>query len=216
MKSGQCFGAMAVVALSGLAHADLVTNSGFENGAGITATGWNLIQAPGPNASATAERATVSPLNGSFHLRLAVQGADGAGALAEAQFQTALFSVTPGNAYDLSLFARSATDIGPGVVAGYEIQWLDSDGSNGGGVKGSSGFVGFAGLTSSYSSFSILNSVAAADSDAALVIIRLVAGAFPASNGSIFADDVTLTAVPAPGAAALLGVAALTVGRRRR
>lgn len=201
-----------------LAMGNIVTNGGFEDASGpTTASGWNHIATAPGSSSASSTRSTAMPAAGDAHLALSVTGAADGGPLAEAQFQTALFSITPGVGYDLSLLAKRVDPLGVGIVTGFEVQWLDSDGSAGGGVRGSTGFFGFGGdLTENYEAFGFSNQIAAPDSDAALVIIRLVGGAIPDTAGTVYVDNVSLTVVPAPGTLAAAGLLGLAGLRRRR
>jgi hypothetical protein len=213
--SGTTVTAATVLISAGGAAANIVTNGGFEAqgiGGVLDAEGWTQIEVSPGMSEAVSVRNDEAPDEGNWHLELAVNGADDGGPLAEAQFLTALFSVTPGDAYDIALSARRVGDLGVGTIAGYEVQWLDSDGSNGGGVKGSSGFFGIGpDLTDDYQVFGASGIVAAADSDAALVVLRVVGGAFDGSDATVYFDGVSL--VPSPGCAALVG---LLLGVRRR
>jgi hypothetical protein len=216
VRIGASMMAVSVLGLTGVAGANIVTNGGFEAqgiGGMLDAEGWNQIEVSPGTSEAVSVRTDASPAEGGWHLELSVMGAADGGPLAEAQFQTALFSVTPGDAYDISLWSRRVGDLGVGAIAGYEVQWLDSDGSNGGGVKGSTGFFGIGGsLTEDYQSFGATGVIAAADSDAALVVLRVVGGAIDGSDATVYFDGVNL--IPAP--AGITGLAGLLLCVRRK
>jgi hypothetical protein len=198
------------------AAGEIISNGGFELGSGGDATGWNEISVFGGDAFASTTRSDLMPGAGDWGLRLEIAGASNFGPLAEAQHQTSLNSVAPGQMFDFSVDLKREGALGPGVVMFLEIQWLDSDGSAGGGVVGSSGAIQIAGLLSeSYQSFGFDDIVAANNADAALVILRLVGGAIDGSDAIVYADNASLRAVPAPSALGL-GLAGLALGARRR
>ena len=197
------------------AAADLIVNGGFELGTGTDADSWSQFVGATPPAMVTVDRINSMQATGDWAMELSVTGSSmSIGTNAEIQQLTALNSITPGSSYDMSFLAK-AGNIGPGVVVFMEVQWLDSDGSDGGGIKGTSGLVQFAGsLTNVYQSFGFTGIVAAPGSDAALVDIRMNGGAFDGSDGLMYVDDVTLT--PEPGSLALLAIGGIALLRRRR
>lgn len=207
--------ALAMLASVTPASASLLNNGGFEMGTGADADGWNQFEGATPPALASVDRVSTMPASGNWAMELSVTGSSmSVGTNAEIQQLTALNSITPGASYDMSFMAKAA-NIGPGVVVFMEVQWLDSDGSDGGGVKGSSGLVQFAGmLTGTYQPFGFNGIVAAPGSDAALVDIRMNGGAFDGSDGLMYVDDVTLT--PEPATMVLLCLGGLAMIRRRR
>ncbi|MHC5109358.1 MAG: PKD domain-containing protein [Planctomycetota bacterium] len=175
------------------AGGSLAANGGFESGSGTDADNWSLLEFPAGSSTATTDRVATIPNSGTWHLQMSVMGAGNGGPATEAQQLTPTGSVTPGNSYDLEVHLRRIGAIGPGVVAQVAVQWLDSDGSHGGGVKGTTGFMHVEGsLTESYAPFGFKGAIAAADSDAALIILRLAGGAFDGSDGQMAADDVSL------------------------
>ncbi|MCB9852570.1 MAG: PEP-CTERM sorting domain-containing protein [Phycisphaerales bacterium] len=214
------FLAMGIIAIaysagSARVAADLIANGGFELGTGADADNWSQFEGATPPALASVDRVNMMQATGDWAMELSVTGSTlSVGTNAEIQQLTALNSITPGASYDMSFLAKAA-NIGPGVVVFMEVQWLDSDGSDGGGVKGSSGLVQFAGsLTNVYQLFGFTGIVAAPGSDAAQVDIRMNGGAFDGSDGLIYIDDVTLT--PEPGSLALLAIGGMALLRRRR
>jgi beta-glucanase (GH16 family) len=175
---------------------DLVTNGGFESGSGTQASGWTLAAYPAGSSSAVAARDATLPRSGAWRLALTVAGAPNGGPAAEARQLTPVGSVVPGVAYDLVVPARRVGAFGPGVIAQLAIQWLDSDGSHGGGVKGGTGFMSIeGGLTETYASFGFTNVVAPPGCDSALLMVRMAGGALSGSNGAIACDDITLTSL---------------------
>ena len=172
----------------------LVSNGGFEDGDGASADDWSFYEIAMGSSTAIAQRVETTPYSGSWRLSLLVAGAADGGPAAEAQQLTPVDSVVAGATYDLSGQMRTVGTFGAGVVAQLCVQWLDSDGSHGGGVKGSTGFIDIQGqLGASYAPVGISNIVAANGADAALIIVRLAGGAFDGSDGEIACDDVMLT-----------------------
>lgn len=207
----------SAAALAQGASADIVGNGGFESGTGSDADAWNEIPIFGGGASATVARTDAAPAEGSWHMVLSVEGAGDFGPAAVLQQQTSLGSVSTGDITDFGVLARRDGALGPGVVVFLEVQWLDSDGSHGGGVKGTTGLMEIGGqLTDSYQSFGFNGAVVATDADAALIIMSVIGGAFDGSDGSAYFDHATLTVVPAPASLLLAGPAALGAIRRRR
>ncbi len=207
-----CLAAVACFALSSSAWATVNLNPGFELGAGGDADNWNELYFGGGSGT-TAERVDVEPASGDWHMMLHLAGTDPSGSHSEAQNQSPLFSVTPGDLYDFSFEAKRVGPLGVSVVAFYQVQWLDSDGSAGGGVKGSTPLTMFSGsLSESYQTFGFTGLAAAADSDAALIKVYLDGGAVEGASATVYVDDVALTPEPASLAIMIIGAAML---RRR-
>lgn len=196
------------------AWATINLNPGFEFGTGGDADNWTEFYFGG-GATTIAERTNLEPASGDWHARLFLAGTDVSGSHAEVYSQTALFSVTPGNLYDFSFDAERVGSLAPGVVAFYQVQWLDSDGSNGGGVKGATPLTMFGGsLTETYQSFGFVGQAAAADSDAALIKVWMDGGAQAGQTGTVYVDNVALT--PEPASLSLLIAGTVLAMRRRR
>lgn len=208
--------AALVMLVAAPASANIVSNSGFELGTGADADSWLEIAGFAPPAAATAERVGTGAYSGNYAIKLTVTGNSlSVGTHAEVQQQTSLFSVVPGMSYDFSLYGKLDL-LGPGVVTFTRIFWMDSDGSNGGGIKGDTGLFSLNGMGSTYSLQSFPGLVAAPDSDAALVMVWMDGGAFTGSDGVMFVDDVALTVIPEPATAMLFcGAIAMLLGRRR-
>ena len=211
----QCASSAALLLGCGLAHAAVV-NGGFESGTGTNADNWNQIEVFGgaQGAMASVDRSTMMPRTGTHAMDFSVIGAPDFGPVAEIQQQTAVGSVVGGGLYDFSFWAKGTP--GPGSVAFYEILWFDGDGSNGGGPQGSATGLQAFGYGAAYAEVGMLNLLAPAGADSALIQIRLVTGAFDGAAGQMTVDDVSFAFVPAPGTIALAGLALLGAGRRRR
>jgi hypothetical protein len=200
---------LSIICMVGaVANANIVSNWGFESGTGTVATSWIQNALDG----STVQRVSETPYAGTFCMKGVINNTTGAPGKAEILQQTAVGSITSGVAYDFSFYAKGT--VGPGCVAWYQIQWLDGDGSNGGGVKGITPLSGFwTTLNSTYQKFSQLGQTAPAGADCAYLSIRIEGGAFVGSNGTMYVDNVSIT--PEPMTLALLGLGGLLLRRRK-
>ena len=89
------------------------------------------------------------------------------------------------------------------------------DGSNGGGPQGSATGLQTWTLTENWEMQGMNSLIAPDGADSVLIQIRLVTGAFDGAGGYAGIDAVSMTANPAPGALALLGLAGIANRRRR-
>ncbi len=207
-------GILCCAMLPASALATINVNPGFELGTAGDADNWTKIYFGGGTGTIV-ERISTEPATGSYHMMLHLAGTEASGSHAEVQNVSPVDSVIPGNLYDLSFSAKRVGDLGVSVVPFYRIQWLDSDGSNGGGVKGMSPLVNFGGtLTESYQTITATDLEAPVDSDAAMIQIWLDGGAMVGAAATVYLDDVALT--PEPASMSLLLVGAVLAVRRRR
>ncbi|MCB9849837.1 MAG: PEP-CTERM sorting domain-containing protein [Phycisphaerales bacterium] len=210
--------ALAIACCAGFASPTWATvnlNPGFELGSAGDADNWNELFFGG-GAGTITERTNLEPAAGDWHMMLHLAGTDPSGSHAEAQNQSPTFSVTPGSLYDFSFDAKRVGPLGVSVVAFYVVQWLDSDGSHGGGVKGSTPLTMFGGgLTEDYQTFGFTGEAAAADADAALIKVYLDGGAILGASATVYVDNAALT-VPEPASLTLLGIGCLFATHRRR
>lgn len=203
-------------AVVGSAQAGISSNGGFESGSGADADNWTQLEIFGGTggANAIADRVAGMGHTGDYAMELSVVGALDFGPVAEIQQQTTVGSVVGGQEYTFSFWSMGTS--GPGSVAFYEVSWFDGDGSNGGGPQGSATGLQVFAMTGSYSQITLSGLIAPSAADSVFIQIRLVTGAFEGASGQLFVDDVSFSAVPAPGAAALLGMGGLVASRRRR
>jgi hypothetical protein len=208
------FFVLAALGIVSFARGASIVNGGFESGIGVNADNWtNTIANPGAGAGTQVYRTDLVPHSGAFHMALEV---DSDLAPGEVFATSDLFAIVPGETFTFSFWSRLDATNGPGLVAFYTIQFLDSDGSNGGGVKGQTGPTPFYGsLTDAYGQ--ITAQITAPDAstgvDAAFLRLQFAGGAFAASDGRIYVDDVN---VPEPTTAALLPLATIALLTRRR
>ncbi|MCJ7778500.1 MAG: carbohydrate binding domain-containing protein, partial [Sedimentisphaerales bacterium] len=165
----------------------IVANGGFELGTGADANGWTENNY---GNTGSIVRSSASPYSGSYSMLATVNWLSGTGTKGEIYQTTATGSITPGLSYDFGFVAKGT--LGPGAVAWYQIQWLDTDGSHGGGVKGTTPLGNIWGtLTTTYKEYGATYTVPAG-ADAAMISIRLEGGAFSGSTGQMYIDDVYL------------------------
>ncbi len=202
---------IAALTVAPFAHGAAIVNGGFESGLGVNADNWtNTIANPGAGAGTQVYRTNLAPHTGAFHMALEV---DSDLAPGEVFLTSDLFAIVPGETFTLSFWSRLDATNGPGLVAFYTIQFLDSDGSNGGGVKGQTGPTPFYNsLTTTYGQITaqITAPDASTGADAAFIRLQFAGGAFAASDGRIYIDDVATT-VPEPSTAILLPLAVIAL-----
>ena len=214
MKNITAIALLAAVATT--ASANIVLNVGFEAGSGTDAADWAEILG-GP--SGTVGRSMAMPNSGSYSAYMSfdhINNPAAGGAYFIEQNQP-VGSITALESYDLSFFAKVDSTNFVGMDTFVQILWLDQDGSNGGGVRGEqlTSLIGL-GITDSFQQFSLNGLVAAEGADSFLLRFQLSAGAVTDIANGLYVDDVSLTQVPAPASAALLGLGGLVATRRRR
>lgn len=208
------FTLVAAMVCSGSAQAGILLNSGFESGTGTDADNWGQIS--GPAGSVT--RSSDAPRTGAFSAHMSFDHINNAAAGAAYFFEQNLGANTINNAldYNLSFWARSENDVFTGTDMFVQIQWLDQDGSDGGGFKGETlvSLVG-QGLNTSYQRFTLNDLNAADGSDSFLLRFQVSAGAVDNIANGMFVDDASLSAVPEPTSLSLLALGSLAVLCRR-
>ncbi len=204
---------LCLLVLAEPASANLLTNGGFESGTDGDADGWTQIATHEGSSTASAIRGERSPYAGDYHAWLRLSPAPDGAATAEFQQLTPTNSIVPGQPYDFEV-QFSCPGMGTGVVGQIEVQWLDSDGSDGGGLKGSTGAlnldIGF------YHPVGFDNAIAAPGSDSALVIMRVMSPPVDSTSADLRFDNASLVLVPEPTGLAWVGLGILLLSRRQR
>jgi hypothetical protein len=209
----KCVALLSLVVVAGMcssASAD-IGNGGFETGItyDVAPAPGNWLAFFGPAGTQNVSVTNLASHSGAQHLITSLSGAPNSfnGVVQP------MDGIVTGNSYTLSFWARAGGPVLNG--AEYRIEWLNAAG----------GFVGGqfdlntpiqSILTSEYQQFSL---TATAPAEAVRANVVFAVQTF-LDNGrgfdtTVYWDDVSL--VPAPGAAALLGLGGLTLmGRRRR
>jgi hypothetical protein len=207
--------ALSLFGITAAASANVVMNGGFEAGSGADADNWGELSGP----SGFVGRSPSMPHSGGWAAYMAFDHVnnDPAGAAYFMEQNLPVGTITSGASYDLSFFAKVDSTNFVGMDTFFQILWLDQDGSDGGGVRGEmlTSLIGL-GINESYQEFSIDGLVAADGADSLLIRFQISAGAVPDIANGLSVDDVSLTAVPTPASALLLGLGGLTATRRRR
>ena len=206
---------MAIAAFAGSASANVVLNSGFEAGSGADAADWAELTG-GPFG--TVGRSTSMPFSGNHHAYITMDHTNGfAGGAYFIEQNQPVGSITGGAEYDLAFYAKTDSTDFTGVDMFVQLLWLDQDASNGGGVQGEmlTSLIGL-GINTSYQQFTMDGLIAPAGADSFLLRFQLSAGAVDGIQNGLSVDDASLTLIPAPASAALLGLGGLAAARRRR
>lgn len=195
-----------------------VDNPGFEFGTGPDADNWEEIA----GANGTVTRDGSMPANGDQAIRIAFDNTTApAGSAHFVQQVSDVGEVDSDEDYTLAFRAKvdSTEFTGQDIFA--QIQWLDADGSDGGGVKGE--FLQQLipeGLNTDYQDFIYAGLDAPDGADSYLVRFQLSAGAVGGIANAFYVDDVYVglnNVIPEPTSAALFGLASLgLISRRRR
>lgn len=207
----------AIAALTaGTASANFIQNSGFEDGSGTDAAVWEEIVG-GPNG--TVGRSNLMPDVGTYSGLITFDNSSAAaGGAYFIQQTSAANTIDSTENHNLSFRAKvSSTNFFDHNVF-YQIQWLDQDGSDGGGVRGESliGLVG-EGINTSYQTFGLSDIDVPDSADSFLLRFQIAAGASDGGvSNALYVDQVSLTEVPEPSSLALLGLGGLAMMRRRR
>lgn len=197
---------------------NLLNNAGFENPLGFDFSNplnWNgFFGGPGGTFLQAFNDTGATPRSGSNALVTTIRGnlptTNGAGAFT-GHVQTVDGSITPGQEYEFSVWARTNPSVNTG--AEFRIEWYDSSNTR---LPGSNQAIA-ASLNSDYQLFSTTES---APAGAAIARVVLAVQSFdlfgPVADTSVAWDDATFRTAPAPASAALLGLGGLLASRRRR
>jgi hypothetical protein len=209
--------AVAAVALSNNASANIILNPGFENGSGADAADWAEL---GGAAGSTA-RSGAMPSSGSFAAHMSFDhnaNTPSAGAYFIEQNQGANVIDNTDN-FDLTFQAKVDSTVFTGMDTFYQVLWLDQDGSHGGGVKGETltSLIG-AGINTNYQTFSLLNINVPDGADSFLLRFQISSGPVAGIANGLWVDNVSLAeVVPEPTTFGLLAIAGLlSLARRKR
>lgn len=215
----------STLAMTSFASADVITNGGFEAGTGTNADAWEEIIA-GPNGNVIRDESDSNSGNASAYMSF-----DNAGDASPGNYLIqqvgAVGTIDPNETYELVFSAKADSTDFTGINFFVQLQFLDQDGSDGGGVIQnnllsliSDGATLGNSISTSYQTFTLANIDAPTGADSYQLSFQVPAGAVADISNGLHVDDVSLsivTAVPEPGTASVLGLLLLGgVLRRRR
>lgn len=201
--------------------ADEIVNGGFELGTGADAQDW--VETSGPNG--TAGRSMASPHMGDWS---AYMQFDNTGSAAAANYFVMqvrpVGSIDPNLNYDLRFWAKADSTNFTGVQMFVNLQFLDQDGSHGGGVQLhllksmiSDGAELGATINTAYQEFSLLNIDVPDTADSFQISFELPAGAVQDIANGLYVDNASLSPVtiPEPASFAVIGLGVVGFMSRR-
>lgn len=215
----------ATLGLISPVSADVITNGGFEAGTGTNADAWEEIAA-GPNGTVIRDESDFNSGSASAYMSFDNTGDASPGNYLIQQVG-AVGTIDPNENYELVFSAKADSTDFTGINFFVQLQFLDQDGSNGGGVVGNtllslisdSATLGNS-ISTSYQTFTLADIDAPTGADSYQLSFQVPAGAVADIGNGMHVDDVSLsivTAVPEPGTATVLSL--MLVGgflRRRR
>jgi MYXO-CTERM domain-containing protein len=216
IRCGIVVATLAVAAIAGTAQANLLNNAGFESPLGFDFSNpfnWNgFFGAPAGTTLQAFNDTGAAPRSGTNALVTTIRNGthpDGWNSFTgHVQIAT---GVVGGTEYEMSVWARSNPTINNG--AEFRVEWQDAAG-----VEIARTNVEIqAGLTGEYQRFAFTSMAPAGATRAAVVLAvqSFLNNGSPADT-SVAWDDASLVQVPAPGAAAMLGLGGIVAFRRRR
>lgn len=208
---------IALAAGSAFASGNLLNNAGFESPLGFDfsdLTNWNgFFGGPAGTYLEAFNTTGAAPRSGAQALVTTVRGLAGVteGFNAFTGHVQFVGGIVPGQAYEMSVWARTNPAINTG--AEYRIEWQTAAGVE----VGRHNVEIQNQLTSAYQLFSFTEVAPPGAARAAVVLAvqsYLNDGVF--ANTSVAWDDASLTTVPAPAGCAIVGLGLLASSRRRR
>lgn len=196
---------------------NLLNNAGFEDPLGFdfsNPNNWNgFFGAPAGTFLEAFNTTGAAPRSGSAALVTTIRGVDGVtdGFNSFTGHVQRVDTVTPGVSYELSVWARTNPSVNTG--AEFRVEWLNASF----GEVGRLNTVIAGSLSSAYQLFSVTSEAPAGAVYANIVLaVQSFDHIGPIADTSVAWDDATFRRVPAPSAAAVLGLGGLLAARRRR
>ncbi|HLO42660.1 MAG TPA: hypothetical protein VK176_16675 [Phycisphaerales bacterium] len=216
---------LAVATLSLLAGAaqaeygpNLLNNAGFESPLGFDfsdPSNWNgFFGGPAGTFLQAFNDTGATPHGGDNALVTTIRGVagvtDGFNAFT-GHVQIVSSGITPGQAFELAVWARANPVILDG--AEFRVEWQDASGAE----LARTNVEIYADMTSDYQRFAFESVAPAGAARAAIVLaVQSFYHTGVQADTSVAWDDASFRSVPTPGAAAVLGMGVLAIGRRRR
>ena len=191
--------ALATAAASG--QIELTTNGGFENG---TTSDWEYFPTPTSTFNVTADA------DGSMFAAELFNDSPASAAVIK-QANIGIGQVTAGQEVTITFSAKGSFAAG-GVAFAEFFSELDGGGTSSAEILGG----GPLALTSEWQTFTFTTFAGPDVSGGITLQLTATTGGAPGSTAVVFYDNVSVTIIPTPGAAATLGLAGLFCARRRR
>ncbi|MEP2775098.1 MAG: PEP-CTERM sorting domain-containing protein [Luteolibacter sp.] len=212
MTQKHLFALVAVTTMAAASHCDAVTilNPGFELPAhtandGTDPTNWTVVETiTGTNPDRQVRTRNTGARSGAMSVQLGAGNSNHEGQL----YQTVTTAI--GQLYTFSIWGSVLNNSNTPELQNFRVDLVD-----GTGVAGTSlANVTSAGtLSTTYKEFTVNFTAISTETT---IWIRDISTAGTADGNDIFLDDVSITAIPEPSAAALLGLGALSLVLRRR
>jgi hypothetical protein len=210
--------ALMAAAASAQYGPNLLNNAGFESPLGFdfsNVTNWNgFFGAPGDTLLQAFNDTGAAARSGSNALVTTIRNVPGnnpGGFNAFTGHVQTVNGITAGLTYEFSVWARSNPSVNNG--AEFRVEWYNA----GNGEVGRLNVEIQSLLSSSYQEFSLLSAAPAGAVSARLVMaVQSFTNNGSPADTSVAWDDASFRTIPGPGAAALLGLGGLVIGRRRR
>jgi len=174
------------------AAANILLNPGFELGTGADAVDWEEFGGP----SGTTTRSDAMPNTGAFSMFMQADHVNNPPAAVPYFVQQVqpVGSIDNTLNYDLSFSAKVDSLNFDGIDMFYQLQWLDQDASDGGGVKGETLVsLSGAGVNTSYQPFTLTDIDVPDGADSFLLRFQLSPGPIPDIANGLHIDDVSLS-----------------------
>ena len=191
--------ALATAAASG--QIELTTNGGFENG---TTSDWEYFPTPTSTFNVTADA------DGSMFAAELFNDSPASAAVIK-QANIGIGQVTAGQEVTITFSAKGSFAAG-GVAFAEFFSELDGGGTSSAEILGG----GPLAVTSEWQTFTFTTFAGPDVSGGITLQLTATTGGAPGSTAVVFYDNVSVTIIPTPGAAATLGLAGLFCARRRR
>jgi len=164
---------------------NIVANSGFEAGTGLSVSNWSMTGSQLPTRLDTISH------GGQYCVSLAVTNpaaTPNSSQLEQKVVNQGGMPVAPGQTYGFAFWARQVSS-GVSLVQNFRVMWLN----NSGGSLGDTGWIGFTGGSGSWKQINVNNLTAPANAVNAQITLYATTGAVLHGYGEVLIDDVSLS-----------------------